>query len=108
MNEQMNLSDDFKDEDQVASDLNLWEYKHEGATIIGIVEEVNKEGTYGLEITLNIGEEKTVVLPTLKALETKMKDVVVGDKVKIVYKGMVKSANKKEYADFDVFVKKTS
>jgi hypothetical protein len=100
------MIDDFTAQDEIRNESNLWDYKQEGNTLIGHVVSVNENGVYGREVTVDTGSEQKVV-PTLTALTTKLKDVMVGDKVKIVTVGLVRSMNKKEYWDFQVFVKKT-
>lgn len=100
------MIDDFNDEDKIVSNSNLWDYKDEGNTIIGFVVEINEEGTYGREIVVDNGDEQKTI-PSLTALNTKLSHAKVGDKIKIVSLGKVRSMNKKEYWDFEVFIKST-
>lgn len=106
MEEQTAIIDDFSNDDKIVTENNIWDYKNKGNTIIGYVIEIIEEGIYGREIVLEIGVGVKKILPSLTALNTKLKDVEVGDKLKVVCLGEFLSANKKKYYDFDVFVKK--
>ena len=101
---QQNVADDFTDEDKVVSDLRLWNYKDD-KELIGVVIAIDPEGNFGRTIIVDTAEEKDVTIPSLTALNTKLKNAMVGNKIKIVCLGMVRGKNKRDYYDFDVFIK---
>lgn len=99
------IVDDFTDDDEVKSELNLWNYKDD-KEIIGVVLR-KEEGQYGEQVVLSAGEDNEVTLPSLTALNTKLANVEIGAKVKIVYLGEVRSEKTgRMYSDFKVFTKK--
>lgn len=102
---QTTIIDDFDDEDKVESNLNIWNYNEE-PEIVGI--QLRREvGLYGDQIVLNDTSNKEVVLPYLTALNTKLLKAEDGDKIKIIYKGELKSQKTgRMYKDFEVFIKK--
>lgn len=104
-NNKQAVIDDFSDDDKVKTKLNLWDYKTD-KEIVGVVTNVNEDGLYGLEITLDVGGDEPVVLPSLTQLNTQLKKLKVGDKVKIVSLGKQKSSKTKySYETFDLFIK---
>lgn len=103
--EQTKVIDDFNEDEEIVNDSNLWDYKEEGSTIMGYVIEINEEGTYGRDIVVDNGTEQKT-LPSLTALKSKLVGIEIGDKVKVTCLGMLRSANKKDYYDFQVFIRK--
>jgi len=101
---QQTIADDFSDEDKVTSDLKLWNYK-EDKELIGAIVKIDPEGNFGRTIIVDTAEEKDVTIPSLTALNTKLKNAMVGNKIKIVCLGLVRGKNKRDYYDFDVFIK---
>jgi len=101
---QQTIADDFSDEDKVTSDLKLWNYK-EDKELIGAIVKIDPEGNFGRTIIVDTAEEKEVTIPSLTALNTKLKNAMVGNKIKIVCLGLVRGKNKRDYYDFDVFIK---
>ena len=101
---QQTIADDFSDEDKVTSDLKLWNYK-EDKVLIGAIVKIDPEGNFGRTIIVDTAEEKDVTIPSLTALNTKLKNAMVGNKIKIVCLGLVRGKNKRDYYDFDVFIK---
>ena len=101
---QQQIVDDFNDDDRVPSNLKLWDYK-ENPTLIGVVISINPDGVYGRSIEVDTEDEKGLTIPSLTALNTKLQNVVVGNKIKIVCLGLVRGKNKRDYYDFDVFIK---
>lgn len=102
------ILDDFKDEDKQKNEqLNFWNVK-EDKEIVGIVK-VIEVGNYGgkkIGILTNASEE-LVFIPELTALNSKLKDLVIEDKIKIVYLGEEKSKTSgRMYLTFDFFLKK--
>jgi hypothetical protein len=100
------IIDDFTDKDEVSSSRNLWDYKEE-TEIVGIVKEISNGNFNGKTIGLltNAGEE-LVYLPELTALNSKLKDVAIEDKVKVVYEGEEKGKKSgRMYAVFKVSIK---
>lgn len=99
------FSDDFSEEDKRESKLNLWNYK-EVSQVIGFVISIDEGRFGGRSITLKT-EQEEIVLPELTALNSQLKSVEVGDKVKITYGGDVKAdKSNRMYATFDVFIKR--
>jgi len=98
------IADDFTEEDKVSSDLKLWNYKDD-ATLIGVIISINPEGQFGRTLIVDTEEEKGLTIPSLTALNTQLAHAVIGNKVKIVCKGLVRGKNKRDYYDFDVFIK---
>ena len=99
--------DDFTEEDKVENEgLNLWDYKAE-KEIVGFVVEVSSGSYNGQKIGLQTEtSEEVVYIPELSALNTQLSKVVVGDKVKLVYKGQEKAKKSGRYYEiFDVFIK---
>lgn len=98
-------TDDFTDADEIKSaPLNLWKYK-EQREIMGIISEIG-DGQFGTQITLDVGNEDFIVLPSLTALNSRLAEAKTGQKVKIVYVGDTKSQKTgRMYADFKVFLK---
>lgn len=101
---QKEITDDFNENDKVKSDLNLWDYKDE-KELIGVVIEIDENGAFGRSVTVDTKDKKGVTIPSLTALQTKLAQVKIGNKVKIVNKGLVRGKNKRDYYDFDVFIK---
>lgn len=101
---QQTIADDFTDADKVSSDLKLWDYK-DNQTLIGVIVNIDPEGNFGRTIVVDTSEEKGLTIPSLTALNTKLQNAVVGNKVKIVCKGLVKGKNRRDYYDFDVYIK---
>ena len=103
--ETQDLLDDFDESDKVSSELNLWDYSDQ-EQIFGIVSKVNPNGMYGLSVTLHTSSDEEITIPSLTQLNTALKDVKVGAKVKIISKGKQKSKTSKySYETFDVFIK---
>jgi len=102
--QQTTVTDDFNEADKVSSDLKLWNYK-EDLTLIGIVTTIDEEGNFGRSITVDTANDKGLTIPSLTALNTKLKAVKIGNRVKIVNLGVVRGKNKRDYYDFDVFIK---
>jgi len=101
--------DDFSDEDKQENEqLNFWNVK-EDKEIVGIVKVV-EAGNYGgkkIGLKTNDSEDELTFIPELTALNNKLKDLVVGDKIKIVYLGEEKSKTSgRMYLTFDFFLKK--
>jgi len=98
------IIDDFTEDNKVISDLKLWNYKEEKA-LIGVVIAIDEEGNFGRTIIVDTETEKGLTVPSLTALNTKLSKVKVGQKIKIVCLGIVRGKNKRDYYDFDVFIK---
>jgi len=103
-NSQQQITDDFTDENKVTSDLKLWNYK-EDKELIGVIISIDPEGQYGRTLIVDTADEKGLTIPSLTALNTKLKAVKIGNRVKIVNLGVVRGKNKRDYYDFDVFIK---
>ena len=101
---QQQITDDFTDEDKVTSDLKLWNYK-EDKELIGVITAIDEEGNFGRTLVVDTSNEQGLTIPSLTALNTKLHNAKVGDKVKIVCLGLVRGKNKRDYYDFDVFIK---
>lgn len=59
------------------------------------------DSTYGATYVVDTGKS-TIVLPHLVALNNRLRLVSEGSKVRITYKGVVTSANGRDYKSFDV------
>jgi len=101
---QQSIADDFSDEDKVTSNLKLWDYK-DNETLVGVIVKIDPEGQFGRTIIVDTEAEKDLTIPSLTALNTKLSNAVVGNKIKVVCKGLVKGKNRRDYYDFDVFIK---
>ena len=101
---QQSITDDFSDEDKVTSDLKLWNYK-DNSTLVGVIVKIDPDGQFGRTIIVDTEEEKDLTIPSLTALNTKLSNAIVGNKIKIICLGMVRGKNKRDYYDFDVFIK---
>lgn len=101
---QQSIADDFSDSDKITSDLKLWNYK-DNSTLVGVIVKIDPEGNFGRTIIVDTAEEKDLTIPSLTALNTKLSNAIVGNKIKIVCLGMVRGKNKRDYYDFDVFIK---
>lgn len=99
------IIDDFTEDEEIKSESNLWDYKSKDATIFGIVTQIS-DGRYGKDITVDLGGDERKVLPSLTALNTKLANIELQDKVKVISLGEVKAASGKTYYDFKVFIKK--
>jgi len=99
------IVDDFVESDKVVSDLNLWNYK-ENKVLVGVVVSIDEAGTFGRTIVVDTAEQKDLTIPSLTALNTKLSNVAVGNKIKLICLGLVKGKNRRDYYDFDVFIKK--
>ena len=104
---QQPIADNFSDDDKVSSDLKLWDYKN-NATLIGVIISIDPEGNYGRSIVVDTEEEKGLTVPSLTALNTQLSNAVVGNKIKLVCLGLVRGKNKRDYYDFDVYIKDTA
>jgi len=108
-NNKQQIVDDFSETDKVISDLKLWDYKNpDKKVLIGIVIEIEPEGTYGRSVIVDTIEETNLTIPSLTALNTKLRDVRVGDKIKLECLGLIRGKNKRDYYDFNVFIKENS
>lgn len=99
--------DDFTDKDKVEGEgIPFWDYRQQ-KEILGIFVRFEKD-TYGQHPVLKVGDEE-VHIPNLTSLKTKLisnDKLIVGAKVKIVYKKEVTSGKSgRIYADFDVYIK---
>jgi len=103
-NSQQQITDDFTDENKVTSDLKLWNYK-EDKELIGVIISIDPEGQYGRTLIVDTADEKGLTIPSLTALNTKLREAKVGNKIKLVCLGIVRGKNKRDYYDFDVFIK---
>ena len=101
---QQSIADDFNDEDKVTSDLKLWNYK-DNSTLVGVIVKIDPDGQFGRTIIVDTEEEKDLTIPSLTALNTKLCNAIIGNKIKLVCLGMVRGKNKRDYYDFDVFIK---
>lgn len=102
---QKRIEDDFKDEDKVESNLNIWKYNEE-PQIIGIIID-KKPGMYGEQVSLKTNETEELILPSLSALNTQLSNTEIGNKVKIIYNGEKKSQKTgRMYKDFSVYIKR--
>ena len=98
------IIDDFSDEDKVEQNLNIWNYE-EQPEIIGVVQR-REQGLYGDQVVILDSANQEVVFPSLTALNTKLLKVNVGDKIKVIYKGELKSQKTgRMYKDFDLYHK---
>ena len=102
---QQSIADDFTEKDKVTSNLRLWDYKIDNATLIGAITSIDPEGQFGRTIVVDTAEEKGLTIPSLTALNTKLHDAIIGNKIKIVCLGLVRGKNKRDYYDFEVFIK---
>ena len=100
--------DDFTDDDKVATSLDFWKFK-EDKEVIGLFKRWEKDN-YGEHAVIQTADDVELHLPNLTALNGKLKagNANVGNKVKVVYMGSVKSEKSgRLYEDFDVFIKST-
>lgn len=74
--------------------------------LLGILRSV-EEGTYGDQYTIFSQEGELVIVGSYTTLVGKITKADVGSAIKIVYKGM-KPGKKREYMDFDVYLKKVA
>ena len=84
----------------------VWEFEEEGTLVgvfVGKEEGVGENESILYEFELKDGSRVNVWGSTV--LDTRLKNIVVGEEVKIVYMGMEKSKKRKnaEYKNFDVF-----
>lgn len=103
-NEKQAVIDDFTDEDRIAGTMAFWNHKVE-KSIIGHFDhwEADAFGEHAVIMTPD-----PVHLPNLTALNSQLKqrNVLEGQKVKVVYLGEKKSEKTgRMYENFDVFVK---
>lgn len=110
MKEEKNaIIDDFDEKDEVKNEtsLNVWLPKEVGDTIIGVVKQIEAGMFDGRKIGLqtNPNSEDLTFLPEQSFLNSSLKDVEVGQKVKIVYTGQTKSQNGRLYNTYKVFIK---
>lgn len=100
------IVDDFTEEDKVKSDLRLWDYKNDSnKVLVGVVTEIDESGAFGRTVIVDTAEEKGITIPSLTALQTKLSNVKVGNRLKIINLGIVRGKNKRDYYDFDVYIK---
>lgn len=64
----------------------IWLPEKEGEEMIGEVKNINTEGLYGNQYSIET-EKGAYLTPSHKVLQNRMVNVSVGDKVKIVYVG---------------------
>ena len=103
--EEKALIDDFSDADEVSNSVNLWDY-NEQKEIYGVVSDIEKGNFSERQIILKNQNEELIVLPELTTLNSKLKNAIVGSKIKIVYLGEKKSDKSgRIYKDFKVFMK---
>ena len=70
---------------KVESNLNIWLPTEENQQIEGEVKKVS-EGKYGLQYDIDVDGE-VLTTPSHKVLQNRLKEVVEGNKIKIVYLG---------------------
>lgn len=97
--------DDFTDKDKVQTEgIPFWDYKTQ-KVVIGYFLRWEKD-SYGDHCVLETQDDE-VHIPNLMALKTKLpKDkIIIGSKIKIEYKGEVRSKSGRTYFDFEVSIK---
>ena len=100
------IIDDFEENDKIENEsLIFWDYKSQNE-IVGVVE-VFENGNYGgHKIGLKTNSEELIFIPELTALNSKLSNLEIGNKIKIVYKGEEKSKKSgRMYMTFDVYIK---
>jgi hypothetical protein len=66
------------------SDSNFWKPEKENEEIEGVV--ISKEtGDYGLKVILETSPNNFITLPSHKVLQSRLQQVAIGDKIKVVF-----------------------
>lgn len=103
METQLNLEDDFTEDDKKQT--RFWDYKNkETPSCIGYFVRFD-EDKFSQHAVLR-DEKGEFSLPSLTALNNQLKDVKEGQKVKVVYTGLVDNEKgTRQYATFEIFIK---
>lgn len=86
---------------------NIFNFEKEGEALEGKLVDVRTDQGKFKSVVYDIekADNELISLFGSTVLDGRMKRVKIGDSVKIVFKGTVKSKTGREYADFQVFVK---
>ena len=77
----------FGDGEEIKADFNVWKPTNEGDKIRGTVLMISEDAQYGKQYKLALDDGSEMWTPSHKYLQNRLKDIVEGDKIGIVYDG---------------------
>jgi len=86
----------------------FWKPTEEGQYLQGEIKEIDKEGTYGYQYTIETIQGKVFITPSHRVLQNRMRKVEKGDIVRIEYLGEEDSKQKgyDPMRMYEVYIKK--
>lgn len=81
---------------------NIWLPEEPGATLVGVITALD-EGEYGLFALITTKARDEIQTPAHAYLQSRLKNCVEGDVIKIVYKGEIKGRGKRPTRDYAVY-----
>lgn len=100
-----NFSSDwnFSDDDKVEGG-NFFKFENENDFCVGVLKQIT-EGNFGKEYLFESPNGEIFSVGSYSALTSKIEDADVGKRIKIEYKGEIKSKTGRIYKDFEVYKK---
>lgn len=74
----------------------FWNPKTEGEELVGSVVKVKRDPEFGFQYVLLCDNGEQFVTPSHKLLQARMMDIIIGDRVKLVFKGELPSKDPKK------------
>jgi hypothetical protein len=88
---------------EIKSDVTFWKPTEPADEVIGVVVQEREHAEYGRSLILKTGEGKMIGLPAHSALQNLLREIKVGDRVKVTYLGEREGNNKRLFRDYAVF-----
>lgn len=82
---------------------NYWEPLEVGDTIEGVVIMLDNDMRYGLQLTIKTKNNEDIKTPFHKILQERLKNVKIGELIRIVYKGTLPTNRGKDANLYKVF-----
>ncbi len=106
--QELKANDKEKEEDEFEEVFpetpNIWMPREVGEMLTGEVNEI-ADGQYGIYAAIQKEDGSIVQTPAHKILQSRIAMVFQGDKIKIEYRGIVKSQNMRDTRNYRVFTK---
>lgn len=100
------MAEDYKYEEIETPTGDFWQPKNAGDFIEGVLK-AKRDGQFGVVYDIETDKGDVMTVPSKTVIATKMQMVKEGDRVKIEYKGEVKSkASGRMYQDYSVSIAK--
>lgn len=63
---------------------NFWNAEKEGDSVEGIIVAMETDN-FGLKVTIETADKKTIILPSHKVLQSRLKNCKIGEQIKVIY-----------------------